>query len=258
MTEEQFFSSLQNPYSSRTEASFLRLVKRRLAGTPISYLTGSKEFWSLPFEVSPAVLIPRPETEVLVGKVLELTSREKELILDIGTGSGNIAIALAKELPRARIFASDVSERALKVARRNASLQSVRQIEFVKSNLFSSFRGTGLGFDFIVSNPPYVSRESWEKLPSEIRDHEPRRALLAGESGLEMLGRIIRRAGAFLRPGGYLILEIGEGQREDVLALFGRHWTEIETAWDMVGKPRVITARKSEKKKRRRRCPPLA
>jgi release factor glutamine methyltransferase len=245
LTEEKYLAAPQRPCSPAIEARFRRLVEKRLGGAPLSYLTGVKEFWSIPFEVTPSVLVPRPETEVLVEKVLELASRESDEILDVGTGSGNIAIALAKELPRARVQAVDVSERALRVARKNAALQKAKHVHFRKSNLFSAFRGTGVRFDFIVSNPPYVSRCEWDGLPPEVRDFEPRRALLAGETGLEMIERLVRRAGAFLRPGGYLIFEIGEGQRDRVLALFGRRWTEIETAWDLAGKPRVITARRA-------------
>ena len=245
LSEEALFAAPASPLAPRTEAFFLRLVERRRAGVPLSYLTGSKEFWSIPLRVSPSVLIPRPETEVLVEKVLELSSRGPESVLDVGTGSGNIAVALGRELPRSRIVASDISRRALAVARRNADLQKVRQVEFVRSNLFSAFRGSGARFDFIVSNPPYVSRREWEGLPAEIRDFEPRRALLAGESGLEFVERLVRQAATFLRPGGHLIFEIGDGQREDVLALFGRRWTEIETAWDLAGRPRVITARRA-------------
>jgi release factor glutamine methyltransferase len=245
LSEEDFFASPQSPVASKTEAFFLRLIEKRREGVPLSYLTGTKEFWSIPLRVSPSVLIPRPETEVLIEKVLELSSREGENILDLGTCSGNIAIALAKELPRARIFAADISARALNVARRNAVLQKARRVDFVRSNLFSAFRKTGLSFDFVVSNPPYVSKRDWEGLPPEIREFEPRRALLAGESGLELIQRLVRQARTFLKPGGYLIFEIGDGQRDDVLALFGRRWTEIETAWDLAGKPRVITARRA-------------
>jgi len=245
LSEEDFLASPQSPVAARTEAFFLRLVEKRKEGVPLSYLTGTKEFWSIPLKVCPSVLIPRPETEILVEKVLELSCRNHESILDVGTGSGNIAIALAKELPRARIFAADISARALNVARRNAALLKVRQVEFVRSNLFSAFREAGVRFDFIVSNPPYVSRRDWDELPLEIRDFEPRRALLAGESGLEIIRRLVRQARTFLKPGGYLIFEIADGQRDDVLALFGRRWTEIETAWDLAGKPRVITARRA-------------
>ena len=245
LSEEGFLAAPQTPLASDAEAFFLRLVERRKCGIPLSYLTGMREFWSIPLGVSPSVLIPRPETEVLVEKVLELSSRDREIILDVGTGSGNIAIALAKELPRARILAADVSLRALAVARRNAERLKTRRVEFLRSDLFSAFRGTGVRFDFIVSNPPYVSAREWQTLPAEVREYEPRRALLAGESGLEVIRRLVGRAGRFLKPGGYLIFEIGDGQRDEVLGLFGRRWTEIETAWDLAGKPRVITARRA-------------
>jgi release factor glutamine methyltransferase len=245
ISEERYLAAPDSPCSAKAEAYFRRLVARRLDGVPLSHLTGTKEFWSIPFEVTPSVLVPRPETEGLVEKVLELSTRENEMILDIGTGSGCIAIALARELPRAEVTAVDVSERALSVARRNAARQKAKHIEFRKSDLFSAFRGTGLRFDFVVSNPPYVSREEWEVLPADVRDFEPRRALLAGESGLELIERLVRRARTFLKPGGYLIFEIGEGQRDRVLGLFSRRWTEIETAWDLAGKPRVITARRA-------------
>ena len=245
ISEALYLAAPDRPCSPKTEAYFHRLVGRRLEGVPLSHLTRRKEFWSIPIEVTPSVLVPRPETEGLVEKVLELSTREPESILDVGTGSGCIAIALAKELPRAAIQAVDVSERALAVARRNAERHRVRHVEFRRSNLFSAFRGTGAKFDFIVSNPPYISRAEWEVLPPDVRDFEPRRALLAGESGLELIERLVRRAGTFLKPGGYLVFEIGEGQRDRVLGLFGRRWTEIETAWDLAGKPRVITARRT-------------
>jgi len=245
ISEERYLAAPDRPCSPKSEAYFRRLVAKRLDGVPLSHLTGTKEFWSIPFEVTPSVLVPRPETEGLVEKVLELSTRESETILDVGTGSGCIAIALARELPRAAIQAVDISERALRVARRNAARQKARAIEFRRSDLFSAFRGTGARFDFIVSNPPYVSRAEWDALPPEVREFEPRRALLAGESGIETIERIVRRARTFLKPGGYLIFEIGEGQRDKVLGLFSRRWTEIETAWDLAGKPRVITARRA-------------
>ncbi len=245
LTEERFLAAPEKPCSAAAEARFRRLVGKRLDGVPLAYLTGTKEFWSIPFKVTPSVLVPRPETEVLVEKVLELSSRESESLVDVGTGSGCIAVALAKELPRARIEAVDISERALRVAAANAARHRVRHISFRRSNLLSAFRGTGVKFDFIVSNPPYIARDEWPGLPAEVRDWEPRRALLAGDSGLELIERLVRRAGAFLKPGGYLIFEIGEGQRDKVLGLFGKRWTEIETAWDLAGKPRVITARRA-------------
>jgi release factor glutamine methyltransferase len=245
LTEERYLAAPNDTCSPKAEACFRRLVEKRRNGVPLAYLTGMKEFWSIPFEVTPSVLVPRPETEVLVEKVLELASRESDSILDVGTGCGCIAVALAKELPRAHIEAVDISERALRVARRNAARQKTRRVQFRRSNIFSAFRGTGVRFDFIVSNPPYISRGDWDGLPPEIRDFEPRRALLSGESGLEMIERLVRRARIYLKPGGYLIFEIGDGQRDRVLSLFGKRWTEIETAWDLAGKPRVITARRA-------------
>lgn len=244
LSEEEFFMAPDAPVSKRVEADFRRLVGRRLAGVPIAYITGEKEFWSLKFAVAPSVLIPRPETEILVEKILEVARRDGELILDVGTGSGNLAVALAKEMPRSTVYAVDVSLRALKVARSNALRHRLKNIVFARSDLFSGLRGRGLKFDFIVSNPPYVARGEWEKLPEEIRSHEPRRALLAGESGLEVVERLVRRSLSFLKPGGYLVFEIGDGQRDKVLALFDGRWREIETAWDLAGRARVITARR--------------
>jgi release factor glutamine methyltransferase len=245
LSEEEFFRAPSAPASKRVEADFRRLLGRRLAGVPIAYITGEKEFWSLKLRVARSVLIPRPETEVLVEKVLELARRDGELILDVGTGSGNLAVALAKEMPRSTVYAVDVSLRALKVARSNALRHRLGNIVFVRSDLFSAFRGRGLKFDFIVSNPPYVARGEWEELPEEIRAHEPRRALLAGLSGLEVIERLVRRSRFFLKPGGYLIFEIGDGQRDRVLELFDGRWREIETAWDLAGRARVITARRA-------------
>jgi release factor glutamine methyltransferase len=245
LTEERYLTAPDQPCPPQAEAFFRRLVAKRLAGVPLSHLSGTREFWSIAIEVSPSVLVPRPETEGLVEKVLELSTREPESILDVGTGSGCIAIALAKELPRAAITAVDISARALAVARRNAAREKAKNIEFLRSNLFSAFRGAGRKFDFIVSNPPYVSLAEWDALSPDVRDFEPKLALLAGESGLDIIERLVRRAGTFLKAGGYLIFEIGEGQRDKVLGLFGRRWTEIETAWDLAGKPRVITARRA-------------
>ena len=205
LTEERYLAAPDRPCTAAAEARFRRLVTKRLGGVPLAYLTGTREFWSIPFQVTPSVLVPRPETEVLVEKVLELS----------------------------------------RVAAANAALHRARHIRFRKSDLLSAFRGTGAKFDFIVSNPPYIARDEWDSLPAEVRDYEPRRALLAGESGLEIIERLVRRARTFLRPGGYLIFEIGEDQRDRVLALFDRRWTEIETAWDLAGKPRVITARRA-------------
>ncbi len=245
ISESRFLSAPGDLADAGTIARFSASLEKRLSGRPLSYITGSKEFWSLDFRVSPSVLIPRPDTEVLVEKVLELSKRSGETIIDVGTGSGNIAVALAKEMPKSTIYAVDISKRALRVARSNAARLGTGNIEFRLSNLFYAFRGTGILFDFVVSNPPYISRKDWEALPPDIRDQEPKGALMAGESGLEAIERLIKRSRKYIKPGGYLVFEFGDGQRDDVLGLFGPDWTEIETAWDLAGLPRAITARKA-------------
>jgi release factor glutamine methyltransferase len=209
------------------------------------HLTGRKEFWSLPFKVGPGVLVPRPESELLVEKTVEMTSGRRASILDVGTGCGNIAIALSRELPLARIIAADISARALKTARANAAVLGAAGIRFVKSDLFSAFGKPRPLFDVIVSNPPYVSRKEWTELATEVRDHEPKRALIGGDKGTEFIGKLIKKSHRFLRDGGRLIMEIGAGQMDEVFLMLGDGWEEIEFALDLARIPRVVAARKS-------------
>lgn len=219
------------------------MVSKRLAGFPLPYLTGIKEFWSIPFRVFPGVLIPRPETELIVEKMIELSSQENKTVVDIGTGCGNIAVSLAKEFPDARIIATDTSVKALKVARLNAINQQISTIIFARGDLFSPLRKLRLErkCDFIVSNPPYVSREEWAKLPEEIRNHEPKGALVAGESGLEIIEKLVKRAPLFLKPRGYLLVEIGYGQRNKVLSFFNSSssWEKVDFFKDFSGISRL-------------------
>ncbi len=245
LTEEQFFASPQKRLSPREENDFDRLLDRRLSGVPLAYLTGTKEFWSLPLTILPGVFIPRPETELIVEKVLELSVIREETIIDIGTGSGNIAVALAKDLPQARIVATDVSVKALRLARLNARTHGAKRIVFVQGNLFSALKALDLEekCDFIVSNPPYVSAGDWETLSHEVRDYEPRRALVPGKTGLEFIRRLIEGSPAYLRPGGHLLFEIGQGQREGALSLFDQRWSQVESFNDLRGIPRVVCAR---------------
>ncbi len=228
------------------ERQFFKLVSKRLSGFPLSYLTGHKEFYLIPFRVMPGVFIPRPETELIVDKVLELSSREHEMIVDLGTGCGNLAIALAKELPKTRIIATDISRKALKLARLNASLQYVSRIQFVQGSLFSSLKKYKIQkkCDFIVSNPPYVSESEWKRMSPEIRNHEPRKAVVAGKTGLEFIKEIVKNATRYLKSGAYLIFEIGEGQRDGVISLFNSGWLGVESHSDLFGIPRVVTAQK--------------
>jgi release factor glutamine methyltransferase len=225
---------------------FRTSIKRRLAGEPNQYITRTQEFWSLPFRVNPHVLIPRPETEVLVEAALDfLRSAEVKItILDLGTGSGAIAVALARELPGAAIVATDLSIDALRLARHNARLNEVdQQIHFVCSDMFSSI-AKSQRFALVVSNPPYVSQAELSKLPREIRDHEPRYALDGGPDGLIAITCLIKQAPTILSRGGALILEMAADQAERISGLVrdSHHYERHHIIKDYSGLDRVLVA----------------
>jgi release factor glutamine methyltransferase len=245
--EVEVLGSPDRKISAAREKRFYRLVGRRLEGRPLAYIIGKKEFWSLPFKIVPGVLIPRPETELIVETVLGLRPEAGETIVDIGTGSGNIAVALGKELPRARIIATDVSAKALALAEYNARQNGVTNITFKRGSLYAPLQRLGLEgrCGLIVSNPPYISAEDWKTLPAEVRGHEPKKALLGGDSGLEFIGKLVRGSLTYLRPGGVLLFEIGQGQAERALSLFDRRWTGAIALNDLQGIPRVIKALKA-------------
>jgi len=245
-TEEQFFAEPDYLIPLVQEKKFFSQIKKRLKGIPLAYLTGEKEFWGLPFKVDASVLIPRPETELLVEKVLEKTLSPDPVIVDIGTGSGNIAISVAKHLGGAHIYATDISEQALTIARSNAQQLQVTEVTFILGDLFVPLKTLGLEnqCDFIVSNPPYISQAEWEELPPGIKEHEPRLALVPGETGLEMIKKIVLNAGKYLKPEGYLLLEIGYGQDKPVQELLQSQWEKIECFCDLAGIPRVLIAQK--------------
>jgi len=201
--------------SGAEEKRFHALVARREKGEPVAYITGRKEFWSLTFEVTPDVLVPRPDTEILVETVLKLFGRrERVRILEIGTGSGAISVALASELERASITATDSSPKALEVAGRNAANNDVgERISFLCGDLFEPVRGI---YDIVVSNPPYIAEEEFELLSPEVREYEPRRALVGGPTGTEFHRRLIEGAGRFLEVGGWLAMELGARQGDAV------------------------------------------
>lgn len=244
MDEAEFFTRLSEPVWPQLEKSLERLVRQRLDGCPVAYLLGYKEFWGLPFRVNRSVLIPRPETELVIEKILTLPLSPEPLILDIGTGSGNIAVSLAKELPSARIMATDISKRALRLAGVNARLNQVDNVRFILSNLFKAFEQSQMRFDLIVSNPPYVAQDDWQKLDRSVRDFEPKKALLAGQDGLGFIRRLVRKAGQYLQPAGFLVMEIGAGQAEEVVRLLETGWSHIEIDNDYAGFPRVVSARR--------------
>ncbi|MFZ0820884.1 MAG: peptide chain release factor N(5)-glutamine methyltransferase [Candidatus Acidiferrales bacterium] len=234
--------------SAEQRAQFLALIERCAAGVPTQYLTGKQEFWGLEFQVTPDVLIPRPETEHVVEAALERLGgarRNKPLrVADVGTGSGCIAVALAKELPSATIHATDVSGAALEIARRNAARHGVEdRVSFVECNLLEGVAEPAQ-FDLIVSNPPYIGTRESESLPREVRDHEPHDALFAGEDGMALYPPLIAQAAARLAPGGLLILELGINQFEAVGDLLdaARGWTRVSAKQDLAGIVRVISA----------------
>lgn len=223
-----------------TLAKLREMVKRRVAGEPLQYITGEVEFCGLKLLVDKRVLIPRPETELLVQAVLQRNPRK---IIDVGTGSGCIAIALAKKLPEAEITAVDVSPEALEVARENGKLHQVeKNVRFLESDLLQALPDSFV-VEAIVSNPPYIADGELAKLPKEVRDFEPVRALAAGEDGLKVIRRLVMDAKRILSPSGFMALEIGAGQRKVVEDIFGQQGHEVvEVVKDLLGHERVIVA----------------
>ncbi|HEV2021770.1 MAG TPA: HemK/PrmC family methyltransferase [Terriglobales bacterium] len=272
------YAHAERELSADEHARYQSALEERARGKPSQYITGHQEFWGLDFLVSPAVLIPRPETEHVIETVLELARSlpRPPRIVDVGTGSGCIALALAKELPGAEIIAVDISAPALEIARANAArLQLDQRVTFLESNLLGAlpapsslsapfsisaplggkatrFEGPGPlaqpaqfdadSFDFVVSNPPYVGEAAPEKVQREVRDFEPRVAVFAGESGMEVYRQLIPQARERLEPGGWLVIEIGfsmEAAVRDLLA----GWQEVRVTHDLQGIPRVVAAR---------------
>jgi release factor glutamine methyltransferase len=234
------------PVDERALETFRKLIERRAAREPLQYLTGCQEFFKLDFEVTPDVLIPRPETELLVEFSLEvLKDNPTSLIADIGTGSGCIAISLLHELPRARAVATDISVDALQVARRNAERHSVMdRLALTESDCFSAISRDAL-FSLIVSNPPYVREDEWPRLQREVREHEPRSALVSGPDGLTMIRRLLDEAPALLSDDGYFVFEFGFGQSEEIARLIDqRVWEIAAIRADLQNIPRVFVLRK--------------
>ncbi len=252
------------------------VIRERARGCPTQYITGHQEFWGLDLLVSPAVLIPRPETEHLVETVLELVRSEYQdhqargrdttaecarmdtgrvRIVDVGTGSGCIALALASELPQAEIHACDLSGDALEMARVNAARLGLGgHVLFRQSDLLETYLSESAeegrkapSFDLVVSNPPYVGEQEWDKVQRQVREFEPRMAVFSGKEGLDIYRRLVPQAHAALRPGGWFVVEIGfstERQVKELLSLEAG-WSEVQTTPDLQGIPRVVAARKA-------------
>lgn len=237
-------------------------LAERARGVPAQYITGHQEFWGMDLIVTPAVLIPRPETEHVIETVIELSNikslsgqafpgrsgRERPpdeiplRIADVGTGSGSIALALAKEFPRAEIFASDNSPAALETARANAARHQLEtRICFVETDLLTGFKNSS--FHFVISNPPYVGESETDSVQLEVRKFEPRSAVFAGHTGVEVIERLIPQAFAAIKPGGWLVMEISGTISEEVKRLLAG-WVEIRVVNDLQGIPRVVAARR--------------
>jgi len=232
------------PVSNRDHATFRTMLARRTAREPLAYIVGRQEFWSLDFQVTADVLIPRPETELLVELALgAVVHNTNPLLCDLGTGSGCIAVALARELPRAEVWAVDNSPAALHIAATNAQRHGVAdRIRFLHSDLFAS--AGGVRFDAIVANPPYVCSADVERLQPEVR-WEPRQALDGGSTGRGVIERVLKTAPEHLVDGGWLLMEIGADQDAAVSALVrGAGFSQVSVRTDYAGLPRVVLARR--------------
>ena len=243
-----FYAHPEQALTPEEESHYRQLLQRRGAGEPLAYLCGEKEFFSLAIEVNRSVLIPRPETELVVGAALEALRRVKEAgqtptFFDVGTGSGAIAVGLLVNLPESRAAASDLSSSALSVARRNAERHGVAdRLRLIEGDLFDGFEGR---VDVVVSNPPYVGEDERDLLPREVRDFEPHEALFAGRDGLDVIRRLSAESPRHLSLGGSLIFEIGYGHEDAVRRLLeaDERWTDLDIRQDLAGIPRVVIAR---------------
>lgn len=247
--EAFLFTHADEPLTAAQASGFRASVARRAAGEPFQYIAGRQEFYGLEFEVTPDVLIPRPETELLVEKALELLKgADAPLLCDVGTGSGCIAVTLLHERRDARGLALDVSAAALAVAARNAARHRIdERLQFLVSDCFDALRDGVHGelrFDLVASNPPYIAESDIEGLQREVREHEPRGALTPGGDGLAVIRRLVAEAPELLKPGGHLVMEIGFEQHEQVAALIDpRVWTLLDIHRDLQGIPRTVALR---------------
>jgi len=245
----ELFTSYHEVAEDGVRERFRDLVRQRAAGRPVAYLTGTREFYSLEFQVTPDVLIPRPETEFVVLALLDLVTSRRDpsiplAIADVGTGSGILAVCAARRLPQARVWAIDNSPQALAVARENGRRHDVAdRVEFCTSDLLTAL-DPDLKFDFVLSNPPYVSEAEYARLPRDVHDYEPRSALVAGPTGVEVIARLVPQAAARLRSGGWLVMEVSPMIEPAVRELIARdeRYEACSTIPDLAGHPRVVRA----------------
>lgn len=243
----EFYKNPSMTVNREQLAGYKILIARRLQWEPVAYITGRKNFWTFSLEVNKDVLIPRPDTEIIVEASLDVCRKmdfPQIRILEIGTGSGAIALALAKEISPARVTATDISAAALELARRNArDLRLENKIEFIQGNLFEPVKDV---FDLIVSNPPYIGEDEYKELPDGVKNYEPAIALLARDNGLEFYAKLVHQAPGYLQKNGWLLLEIGAKQDNEVCGLIqaSGFYDNIEMRRDYAGLPRVISARR--------------
>jgi release factor glutamine methyltransferase len=244
---KELYLRLDRPLDEDARRRFEDLLLRRGRREPLAYILGEKEFWSLDFVVTPDVLVPRPETELLVETGLNILARRRAgaRVLELGTGSGAVAVSLAKERSDLAIHATDLSPAALKIARLNAKRHGVApRIEFLAGDLFEPVGGAKAGFELVVFNPPYIAAREMDHLPPEVREWEPKLALFGGVDGLDFYRRIVREAPLHLAEDGVVALEIGAGMAQAVAAVFadaGRYKT-LAVHRDLAGRDRVVTA----------------
>lgn len=236
------YANFDLPVNSQEREIYREFVKRRAQGEPSAYITGSKEFMSLNFKVSSDVLIPRSDTEVVVESVIDIVNRDESIrICDVGTGSGAIAISLAYYLPKAIVYAIDISPKALEVAKENALNNNVN-VNFLLGDLLTPLQASP-SFDVITANLPYISPDEFKELDKEVKDFEPTSALVAEDDGLSLYRKLIPQAYELMAKGAYLFFEIGYNQGERAMELV-QDFTEIELIKDLAGRDRVIKARK--------------
>ncbi len=254
LTKEELYIQFGRELNEKQRVELGRLMERRLSGEPLQYIVGRQEFWSIEFKVDPRVLIPRPETELLVERAVSIlslfTKGSAPKVLEIGTGSGAVVVSLAKEMKGIFFVATDITWDGLQLARDNAISAGVfPRVRFVQGDLFTPFRilpgGEGL-FDLVLSNPPYIEDSKIPELPPEIKDHEPLIALRGGENGLTFHRRIVSQAALYLKRGGWLLLEMGEGQCEAVSSLIETtgDFEPPDCRPDLSGIDRIIEARR--------------
>ena len=244
-TRESLLARLHQPVPAEASGHFFQLVERRRGRVPVQYVVGTQEFYGLSFRVTPAVLIPRPESEGLVGEaVRELGATHEPRIVDVGCGSGCIAVAIAHTLSEAEVVAIDASPQALAIARENALRHGVAsRIEFIEGDLLVPLQTRNV--DAIVSNPPYIPDEELETLEPEVSEHEPRQALSGGKDGLSVIERLLPEADKALRRGGFFFMEIGHDQDERVRELVKKSGLEyVRTVPDLAGIPRIVVSKK--------------